>query len=126
MLIGDSNMTASAVVEVRTFLISDNKEQMWAHVYDILQTMREIPRAGRFIRLVMVVALSTSFLFLPVKTNSAFADTSLVFTPIADSYVDSSLPSNNFGAANPLLASASVRRALLIFNITLPAGSTVT
>src|SRR5258706_1665250 len=98
----------------------------YAYVYDILQIMRESPEARNFIRLAIVFALSTSLLFIPLQNNSVFADTSLIFTPTADSYVDSSLPSNNFGTANPLLASASVRRALLMFNTTLPAGSTVT
>src|SRR5260221_2530188 len=97
----------------------------YAYVYDILQIMRETPEARKFIRLAIVFALSTSLLFVPLQNNSVFADTSLIFTPTADSYMDSSLPSNNFGTTNPLLASASVRRALLMFNTTLPAGSTM-
>src|SRR5512141_3130482 len=88
--------------------------------------MRESPPAEKFVRLAMVFTVSTVLLFIPLKNNSVFADTSLIFTPAADAYVDSSLPANNYATANPLLASASVRRALLMFNTTLPAGSTVT
>jgi hypothetical protein len=82
--------------------------------------MRASFPARRFILLAVVCTLSTLFLFIPIQSNFVFADTSLTFTPTADSYVDSSLPSNNFGTANPLLASASVRRALLMFNTALP------
>jgi hypothetical protein len=50
---------------------------------------------------------------------------SLAFAPSGDAYVDSSLPANNFGAANPLLASAGVRRALLKFSTSVLAGDTI-
>jgi hypothetical protein len=49
----------------------------------------------------------------------------ITFAPSGDSYVDSSLPSSNFGAANPLLASAGVRRALLKFSTSVLAGDTI-
>ncbi len=56
----------------------------------------------------------------PTSTSGTIA-----LAPTGDTYVDSSLPSSNFGTANPLIASASVRRALLMFNTALPSGSTV-
>jgi acid phosphatase type 7 len=49
----------------------------------------------------------------------------MTFTPSGDSYVDSSLPANNFGTANPLITSAGVRRALLKFNTSILAGDTI-
>src|SRR5512135_2452355 len=88
--------------------------------------MRESHRAGKLLSLLLVCAVSSFFLFIPLRKDAVHADTSLVLTSTADTYVDSSLPANNFGTANPLLTSASVRRALLTFNTTLPAGSTVT
>ncbi len=88
--------------------------------------MRESHPAGKRILMATVVAFATLLLFVPLSGNAVSADTSLVFRPTADAYVDSSLATSNFGAANPLLASAGVRRALLMFNTALPAGSTVT
>ena len=88
--------------------------------------MRGSASAGKLIVSAMICAFTALFLLIPLRNNSVLADSSLVLTPIADTYVDSSFPTSNFGTANPLLASAGVRRALLMFNTALPAGSTVT
>lgn len=77
--------------------------------------------------LVCISALIIVYMLLfPQRGNlAAYAGISLTLTPTADSYIDSSLASSNFGSANPLIASAAVRRALLKFNTALPPGSTV-
>jgi hypothetical protein len=61
----------------------------------------------------------------PPLTKAATTTQTVTLTPTGDSYVDSSLNTTNYGSANPLYASASVRRALLKFNTTLPSGAVV-
>jgi 3-phytase len=77
----------------------------------------------------LMVAIATSVTFTLLTTagrTAVAASTTVTLTAVADTYVSTASPNSNFGRAKTLAVSDSTFRALLRFNVSLPAGSSVT
>jgi hypothetical protein len=79
-------------------------------------------RLGRALAVFIFVAAG-----IALQARVAHATDTLVFTPVVDTYVDSSLPTSSFGTATGLWADATpAKQAFLRFQITGTAGRTIT
>ena len=75
----------------------------------------------------MVILMVLAWLGLPSGVLTATAASSTVtVNAVADAYVSSSSPTSNFGASDPLQVSQNTYHVLLRFDLSLPAGSTIT
>ena len=85
-------------------------------------------RLFRIIAALMVaIATLVAFTLLTMAGRTAVAaSTTVTLTAVADTYISTASPNSNFGRAKTLAVSDSTLRALLRFNVTLPAGSSVT
>jgi 3-phytase len=92
--------------------------------------MPKIAMPSKFrIFLASLIALSTigAFALLrDVATTAVAAPTTLTSNAVADTYVSTASPNNNFGRATSLAVAQNTYRVLLRFNVSLPAGSTIT
>lgn len=87
-----------------------------------------MPRKFR-IFLASLIALATigAFALLrDVSTTAVAAPTTVTSNAVADTYLSTASPNSNFGRATSLSVSPNTYRALLRFNVSLPAGTTIT
>ena len=76
--------------------------------------------------LVVLTTIGAFALFRDVSTAAVAAPTTVTSNAVADTYVSTASPNSNFGRATSLTVSANTYRVLLRFNVSVPAGSTVT
>src|SRR6478672_8803223 len=76
--------------------------------------------------IVVVFAAVIGLILAAVPNAATAADSTLVRTPVADTYLLASSPQTSFGAQPVLKISRSSFHAFVSFNPGLPAGSTVT
>ncbi|MEV8001018.1 phytase [Pseudarthrobacter oxydans] len=76
--------------------------------------------------IVALAAVGAYTLINVFGSTAVAAPTTVTINPAADSYVSTASPNSNFGRAQTLAVSDTTYRALLRFNVSLPAGSTVT
>ncbi|MBT2530956.1 DNRLRE domain-containing protein [Arthrobacter sp. ISL-48] len=80
-----------------------------------------------FLASLLALATIGAFAFLSGGPRvAALSPTSVTLNAVADSYLSAASPNSNFGAATSLAVSHSKYRALMRFDVSLPAGSIIT
>ena len=76
--------------------------------------------------LLALATLGAFALLSDVPRPAVAAPTTVTLNPVADTYVSTASPNSNFGRATSLAVSQNTYRVLLRFNVSLPAGSSIT
>jgi 3-phytase len=80
-----------------------------------------------FLASLLALATIGAFALLSVAPKTAVAaPTTVTLTAVADTYVSTSSPNTNFGRATSLAVSQNTYRVLVRFDVSLPAGSSIT
>ena len=80
-----------------------------------------------FLSLLLALATIAAFALINLGVRTAVAaPTTITLNAVADTYVSSASPNSNYGSARTLAVSDNTYRVLLRFNVSLPAGSSVT
>lgn len=76
--------------------------------------------------LLALATLGAFALLSDVPRPAVAAPTTVTLNPVADTYVSTASPNSNFGRATSLAVSQNTYRVLLRFDVSLPAGSSIT